>query len=168
MLPRLAALLVLGASTALGCGGSTAPPPSMASPLLDKQIPDFHRPALDGSTIDTASARGRVVVIKFFAQYCEPCKKTLPEVEALHKDRPDVLVLGIDEDELASDAQQMVQRYGLTFPVIHDGSNVLSGRFRVREMPVTFVADKQGTIRWVGGPAQTGDELRRAIDTVSR
>ncbi len=140
----------------------------MASPLLDKQLPDVHRPAVDGSTVDTSSARGRVVVIKFFAQYCEPCKKTLPEVEALHRERPDILVLGVDEDELASAALEMVQRYGLTFPVIHDRSNVLSGRFRVREMPVTFVADKQGTIRWVGGPDQTGDELRRAVDMVAR
>lgn len=165
---RAVALAIVLAVLPTACGGAVRPPQSIASPLLDKQLPEFRRPAMDGTTVDMASARGRVVVVKFFAKYCEPCKRTLPEAEALHKDLPDVLFIGVDEDEHESDVQEMIGLFGLTFPVIHDRSNVLSGRFRVSDMPTTFVADKQGNIRWVGGAGQTGDDLRQAIDAAGR
>lgn len=89
------------------------------------------------------------MVVKFFASYCEPCTRTLPDAERLKKARPDVLVLGINEDEYQQTARDLVSEYGLTFPVIHDTDNVLAGRFRVRDMPVTFVLDREGKVRWV-------------------
>jgi peroxiredoxin len=162
---RLAASFALAALAfaAPACGGVQHMPPSMASPLAGKPLPDFQRPALDGAKVDTAALRGRVVVVKFFAKYCEPCKRTLPAVEALAKDRADVAFIGVAEDERESDVREVIGAYGLTFPVVHDRANVLSGRYRVSEMPVTFVADAKGVIRWIGGPAQSEDELEQAI-----
>jgi hypothetical protein len=61
-------------------------------------------------------------------------------------------------------AASLAQRYGLSFAVVHDEGNVLSGRFRVSTMPTTFVADSTGVVRWVGGEGQTEDDLRRAIE----
>jgi hypothetical protein len=57
-----------------------------------------------------------------------------------------------------------VARFGLSFPVIHDASNVLSGRFRVASLPTTFVADANGVIRWVGDESQTEPQLRQAVE----
>ena len=71
--------------------------------------------------------------------------------------------IGISEDEYASDAQSLVDGFGLSFPVVHDQGNVLAGRFRVSEMPVTFVIDGQGVVQWVGGPGQDEDDLASAI-----
>jgi hypothetical protein len=50
--------------------------------------------------------------------------------------------------------------------VIVDRGNVLAGKFRVRELPVVFVGDRQGKVVWVGGPAQKEDDLRAAIEAV--
>jgi peroxiredoxin len=127
-------------------------------------VPDFARPTLAGDRIDTEQLRGKVVVIKFFAKYCEPCKRTLPAAQKLHQKHPEVVFVGVSEDEYASDAQALVQSYGLTFPVVHDQGNVLAGRFRVSEMPVTFVVDAQGVVQWVGGPAQDEEDLAAAIE----
>jgi hypothetical protein len=88
---------------------------------------------------------------------------TLPEAERIHHDHADVIFLGVDEDEGAEAAQALVARFGLTFPVVHDTSNVLSGRFRVATLPATFVADRSGVVQWVGGEGQTGDDLERAV-----
>ena len=93
-----------------------------------------------------------------------PCKATLPAAERLHEAHPEVLFVGIDEDDTTDTARTVVQRFGLTFPVIHDTDNVLSGRFRVSAMPMTFVADGSGVVRWVGGDGQTEDDLRRAVE----
>lgn len=160
----LAAALVL----CLACSGSAALPPSAPSPLSGKPLPTFSRRTLGGGEVDTKALGGRVVVVKFFADYCAPCKKTLPAAQALAKARPDVTVIGISEDEHASTAADIAQRYSLSFPVIHDSGQVLAGRFRVSEMPATFVAGKDGVVRWIGGESQGEEDLERAVDFVGK
>ena len=159
--PRL--LLVLAFATSMGCGGPSGPPPSTPSPLEGAALPKFQRRTVNTDKVDSAAA-GQVVVVKFFAKYCEPCKKTLPAAERLHRDRPGVLFVGVAEDEYQADVQEMIDLYQLTFPIVHDRGNVLAGRFRVQDLPITFVADKKGTIRWVGGGKTSESDLEAAID----
>jgi len=154
----LATLLLAAACRPAG------PPPSAPSPLAQQSLPDFARPTLTGDRVDTEQLRGKVVVIKFFAKYCEPCKRTLPAAQKLHEKHPEVAFVGVSEDEYSSDAQVLVDTYGLSFPVVHDQGNVLAGRFRVSEMPVTFVVDTAGVVQWIGGPGQDEDDLAAAID----
>lgn len=124
------------------------------------------RPTLAGGRVSTSDSGGRTIVVKFFAKYCEPCKRTLPAVQRLHRARSDVLFIGISEDERMSEAQEIVGLYGLTFPVVHDRSNVLAGKFRVNELPVTFVADRRGIIRYVMGPGHREQTLERVLDSI--
>ena len=125
-------------------------PPTAASALVGKPLPDFSRRTLDGQRVDTVSFRGRTVVIKFFAKYCAPCQKTLPALEALHQRHPDLAIVGVAEDEHQADVEDVVSRYSLTFPVVYDAENVLAGRYRVNALPAAFVADLNGTVRWAG------------------
>jgi cytochrome c biogenesis protein CcmG, thiol:disulfide interchange protein DsbE len=140
-------------------------PASAAHPLLGQPLPPIrHRTTLDGQPLDTDRLAGRPIVVKFFADYCEPCKATLVAAQHIHTTHPNAVFVGVDEDESADVAAAVASHFGLTFPVILDPSNVLSGRFRVRSIPMTFVADTGGTIRWVGGEGQTEDELRAAVE----
>lgn len=154
-----------------GCSASSLPVPapvSAPSPLLGRAAPDFSRPTLAGDRFDTKAARGKVMLVKFFAKYCEPCKRTLPEAEASHRSDSEIVWIGIAEDERESDARELVRKYGLTFPVVHDTANVLSGRYRVSDMPITFVVDARGVVRFVAGARTTADELARAVDAAKR
>ena len=169
-------VLVLCLATVLGGCGAAMPPsyaqnalsPSGPSALDAKAMPDVKRRTLEGGTFDTAEIRGRkVVVVKFFAKYCEPCKRSLPWFQRFASDHPEVAVLGVAEDERESDARDVATMYGLKFPIVHDTGNALSGRFRVSDMPITFVADKKGRIRWVGGPDQTEADLEAAVSASS-
>jgi cytochrome c biogenesis protein CcmG/thiol:disulfide interchange protein DsbE len=161
---RAALLLLL-----VACGGAQASaPPSSESALLGKAAPAFKRDALDGSAVDIAGARGKVVVVKFVAQYCEPCKKTLPAIEKLHARHPDVFVVAVSEDEREADARALVSAFSLSFPVVHDRSNVLAARYRVHELPVTYVLDGQGNVAWVGGPEKSDVDLVSAIESFRR
>jgi thiol-disulfide isomerase/thioredoxin len=153
---------------AVGCSSAVTYPPSASSHLYSKALPEFSRPALDGARVDVLALRGRAVVVKFFAEYCEPCKRTLPAVERLHRDHPTVAFVGVSEDDYATTAREIGQSYGLTFPIVHDVGKALKGRFRVSEMPVTFIADRQGVVRWVGGPGQTEAELAQAIQAAEQ
>lgn len=157
------AACLLAAPLSSGCGKPKTVPPSAQSPLVGQPLPSFSRRTLAGQKIESDATRGQLVVVKFFAEYCAPCKRTLPAAQKLHAKNPDVVFIGISEDEYASQAQGMVDGFGLSFPVVHDKGNVLAGRFRVSEMPVTFVVDAQGVVRWVGGPGQDEDDLEAAV-----
>ena len=156
------ALLLASTLALTACGAAL--PPSAPSALLAQELPDFKRPTLAGGSIDTRASRGQVVVVKFFAKYCEPCKRTLPAAEELHQKHPDVVFIGVAEDERSADVRDVVDAYHLSFPIVHDVSNVLSGRYRVSDMPTTFVADPSGKIVWVGGPENTETGLPMAIE----
>jgi peroxiredoxin len=154
-----AALLVM-----VACGASSAKaPPSAPSPLLSRTTPDFARAALDGSRVETASLRGRVVLIDFFAEHCVPCVKSLPAIEALHRAQPNLAVVGVSEDDDAEGARRMVARHGLTFPVVHDPEHAVAGRYRVLDLPATFVVDAHGVVRWYGA-VEDEEKIRAVVD----
>jgi cytochrome c biogenesis protein CcmG, thiol:disulfide interchange protein DsbE len=153
-------MLVLG-----GCRQPAAGPvpPSSPSRILGETVPAFRRPVLQGGHFDTGDAAGRLLVVDFFADYCRPCQRTLPALETLHREHPELLVVGVSLDEDSRRAQRAIARHGLTFPVVHDPSSVLAGRFRVTELPFAFVVDAHGRIKWVAGPGQQEDALTRAV-----
>lgn len=160
--PLLSAAVFLASACATASG---PPAPSSPSPILGKEAPDFTKRTLDGSRIDTAQLEGKVVVVEFFAQYCEPCRKTLPAVQRLHaRSGGEVQIIGVSIDEYESKAREIVTAYGLTFPVVHDAGGV-RGRFRVTQLPATFVIDPEGVVHWVriGGSGSTEQDLERAI-----
>jgi peroxiredoxin len=163
-IPVLLGALLLPLSTS--CAAPAAPPASSPSPLIDKPLPEFRRTALDGSSVNTKALAGRVVVLELFAEHCVPCVTSLPAAQAAYDARPDAAFVGLSEDDGADGAARMVARHGLTFPVVHDTGKVLAGRLRLTELPATVVADRKGTIRWVGTRSYTTEELTRVIDHV--
>jgi cytochrome c biogenesis protein CcmG/thiol:disulfide interchange protein DsbE len=150
----------------VACGGSAPPaqaPPSSQSSLLGQPAPSFKRDSLDGSKVEVGNAAGKVVVVKFVAKYCKPCLKTLPAIEKLHEEHPEIAIVGVSEDEHESEARELATNMGLTFPVVHDAQQVLAARYRVRDLPVTYVLDGKGNVAWVGGPEKTESDLVAAI-----
>lgn len=167
---RAALALLLGLSFAAFSGCASAPPmlpKGATNALVGSALPDFRGATLTGREFDSAELRGRPAVIKFFAEYCVPCQRTLPEVERLHRARPDVAFVGVSEDDRAATAESIVSKYGLSFPVLHDASKELMQTFRIRELPATFVVDRHGVVRWLAGPEQSERDLDEALRLVA-
>jgi cytochrome c biogenesis protein CcmG, thiol:disulfide interchange protein DsbE len=156
-----AALLFLSVAA---CTGLPAQTPRPWGRLAGHPMPRFEATTIDGTRAGTESAAGKVTVVKFFAKYCVPCKKTLPEAERIASTHADVQVIGIAEDEQPADVAAMVRSYGLTFAVIHDRGGILAGRFGVTQIPATLVADTSGRIVWAGGPEQSVGDLSAAVE----
>jgi peroxiredoxin len=166
-----AAFGVVGAFFLLACGGSAAPVASAKSPLLAASAPELHRPTLtasgpNGPQLSLRELHGRLVVVDFFAEYCQPCMRSLPELEQLHHDRPDLALIGIAEDPELETSVQLVQKLGLDFPIVYDQEHVLAGRYRVDGLPATFVIDRQGMVRWVSDGACERRDLEAVLDSV--
>src|SRR4029450_3503110 len=80
--------------------------------------PVFELDALDGSgPVSLADLRGEAVVINFWASWCAPCKDEAPTLEAAWQKwrNQDVVVLGIDLQDLTSDAQRLVDRHAVSY-----------------------------------------------------
>ena len=138
-------------------------PPSAPTSLLGEPAPEFVRRSLAGAAVDTAKLRGQVVVVEFFAKYCEPCWKHLPKLQRWARQHPDVAVVGLAADEYASDTEAMVRALDVRFPVVHDAGLALTARFRVDKIPSTLVIDRAGTVRWRSFPGDGLGEVDRAV-----
>ena len=155
---------VVTLSLAMGC--SNAPPPkSQPSALLERVMPTFSMTSLNGTDIDTGGFDVPVVV-KFFAADCAACARTLPAVQGLYRQKPDVAVIGVSEDSGAARAREAVAKYKLRFPIVVDADNSIAKSFQVKGTPMAFVADQRGRIRWVGGDDITEESLVAAVEAV--
>jgi peroxiredoxin len=160
----LAALATCAPSCAHPPAALPAPSPSR---LLGTAAPAFSRETVLGQRFDTAAAAGQVLLLDFFSSTCPPCRRTLPALQALHQRqrarRSPLVIVGVSLDEDIGSARALVARYALTFPVVHDSGNVLAGRFRVSEIPASFVIDRRGQVAWAGGGEQPDGALERAV-----
>lgn len=148
---------------------ATAPaelPASSPSRLVGRPAPSFRRPTVQGGHFRTEDTAGQVLVVEFFARYCQPCQQRLPAAEQLRQELPDVRVVGVSLDETPEAALEQVRRYRLGFPVIHDAGLVLAGRFRVSELPYALVVGADGRVLWAGGPGQSHEALLQATRAV--
>jgi cytochrome c biogenesis protein CcmG/thiol:disulfide interchange protein DsbE len=114
-------------------------------------------PAASAPAPDVLAA-GKVTVVHFFASWCVPCAKSMPELDALYKRHGGaaaVFAFGEDDEEPAMRA--FVARLGITYTVRWDGTKAQAGRWHVNTMPSTYVVDKHGAVRFTHGGYTTGD-----------
>jgi thiol-disulfide isomerase/thioredoxin len=133
--------------------------------------PELHRPTLtangaSGPMLSLHELAGRPIVVDFFAEYCQPCMRSLPELEQLHHDRPEIALVGVAEDPDLDTSVRLVQQLGLDFPIVYDQEHVLAGRYRVDGLPATFVIDRAGVVRWVSDGACERRDLEAALDSL--
>jgi cytochrome c biogenesis protein CcmG/thiol:disulfide interchange protein DsbE len=115
------------------------------------QAPDAKRPLamLDGGgTSVLASLRGQVVVLNFWASWCEPCQAEAPLLERTQRrlEGHRGTVLGVAYLDASPDSQSFVRRFHLTYPNLRDSNGDFARSYGTNQLPETFILDRSGDI----------------------
>ena len=137
----LVAVLLLLSGILIGMGTK---PPQVSGPA-----PGFQAETLEGKPVSLSDYKGTVVVLTFWATWCEPCKKEMPEIQAAYEkyNTDGFTVLAINFGEKREGAEAFVKKMGLTFPSLLDRQTNIAERYGVVSLPVTFFIDREGIIR---------------------
>jgi len=156
----------------LGAGMITmAAMPASANDLkIGQPAPPLVLNTLDGKKIATHDLLGSVVIVTFWASYCEPCRDELPllsDYASAHAAQGlKVLGFGLDEPDFLPDVRKVAAN--LSFPVGLLGTAWAGGYGRIWRMPVSFVIDRNGRLVYNGWddpqPAWTKESLQRIVD----
>ncbi|GGA67602.1 hypothetical protein GCM10011507_18940 [Edaphobacter acidisoli] len=115
---------------------------------LEQLAPAFTVKTLDGARFDLDQMQGRVVLIDFWATWCVPCMKELPEIKKIAKDfsgQP-LVILSVSWDEDEQTWQDFVEKNQMTWPQYRDVDHKLGRLFEVEGIPSYYTIDSNGVI----------------------
>ena len=126
---------------------------------------------LTGGEQTLASFKGRVVVLNFWATWCEPCKKEMPDLSAIQNDYAalGVQVIGAAGDDAAESAKvlKFIREFKINFPVWVGAKTEDMERFGVGTvLPATVIIDRDGKIAWREIGIIKPAELRKKLDSL--
>ncbi|MES1040970.1 MULTISPECIES: TlpA disulfide reductase family protein [Peribacillus] len=117
---------------------------------IGAKAPNFSLKTLDGKQVELSDYKGKKVMLNFWATWCPPCKKEMPDMEKYTQQAgDDVVVLAVNIDP-ENDVQAFVEDNGITFTIPLDSQsakNPVNERYKILSIPTTYFIDKEGIIR---------------------
>lgn len=143
------------------------------APLADLKLVDQ-----DGKEHSLSEYRGKTVFLNFWATWCGPCQREIPDIEALYKkygeNTGDLVVLGVanpktdshpnNNDVSVDEVKTFIDEQNMTYPVLMDTDGTMFGGYRIRSFPTTFMIDKDGNIFGYVSGMLTADMMSSIVD----
>lgn len=141
MLARLLVLVLLLS----GCGGDAVKPPANGQPA-----PSFQAASLAGGNVMVpADLAGKVVAIRFWADWCPYCRKEMAELQPvyarLHASGLEILAVNVAQDR--DTVSRFVAPLGIRYPVLLDPEGATARAYGVQALPITLLLDRRGIVR---------------------
>ncbi|MEK7439663.1 MAG: TlpA disulfide reductase family protein [Chloroflexota bacterium] len=157
-----AALLVIGLIALLSWGvvrGANGPRDSGIAP-------DFSLTSFNGQTITLSQLRGQVIVINFWASWCQPCRQEAPYLERTWRKYKDkgVTFIGVNWVDTQKEAIAYLAEFNITYFNGVDVGTRIAQAYRIQGIPETFFVDKTGRLRGVHIGPMAAPQLDNKID----
>lgn len=125
------------------------------------KAPGFSLPRLERTgTLSLKQYRGKVVYVDFWASWCGPCRKSLPELndirKSLRKKGFEVIAVNLDEDK--EEALDFLKQHPVGYPTVRDVSGKTPSEYKVRGMPSSYLVDRKGIVRYVHEGYKSSDK----------
>jgi peroxiredoxin len=116
---------------------------------VDTRKPVFNLDDLDRRVVSLADQRSEIVIVHFFATWCEPCRDELPALNRLvaRTDPAKLRVLTISVAEVDVRVRNFVEKLPVNFPVLLDRDRSVAKSWNVSALPTTFILDRTLTAR---------------------
>jgi thiol-disulfide isomerase/thioredoxin len=152
---RVLALTALFALLNPSCGASAQPKhaaqreqPTIYFVRNPDPAPEFKLPGLDGKPISLADARGKIILLNFWASWCGPCRAEVPDLVDLqtrYKDSLQVIGLIVDDDDMGA-IHHFVKEFGINYPVAVAPAELSVQYGGIPALPTSFILDAQGRV----------------------
>ncbi len=136
---------------------------------VGQRAPDFTAELLDGRTVSLSDFRGHPVLVNFWATWCGPCRKEMPDFQTVYDARSadGFVVLAVNNMERKSDVAQFIGDLGVTYPVALDESGAINFDLygsAIPGYPTSFLLDRNGVIVGYFPRIVSGPELLDALE----
>ena len=127
--------------------------------MLGAQAPEFELPSQGGDGQVSLSANsGKIVIVDFWATWCEPCRESFPAYERMMKQHDDLVVLGVSVDEEPDGIPRFITDTHVHFPTGWNRDQRVSKLYKPPTMPTSYVIDENGIVRHVHAGYHQGDD----------
>lgn len=140
-------------------------PASGGAPKLNQPAPDFKLKDLDGQQVSLSDYRGQVVLLNFWATWCGPCRKEIPDIRTVYGSYKDkgFVVLAVDIGETSTVVSPFVKQFEMGFPVLLDSNMAVARQYEAFSIPTSLFLDRQGIIREIRVGAMSQSVIEQAV-----
>ena len=135
--------------------------------LMKGEAPNFTLKSLKGENIKLSEHRGEVIMLSFWATWCDQCKQGMPVLNDIYlKYRNEgFTLLSINTDKNIEKVTKFLRGEQIAYPILMDDLHEASKKYEVEDMPATYILDRDGQLRYVhnGYPEGYQDEFLKQI-----
>lgn len=142
---------------------------SLVSFSNSAKAPNFNLKDQYGVVHSLENYKGKVIFLNFWATWCPPCKKEMPDVESIYKEygenKKDVIILGVNSEK-ENEVKKFLKDKGYTFPTVIDENSEVMRKYFIQAFPTSFVIDKEGNIYGYVMGGLTKEQIKQVIEEV--
>lgn len=129
---------------------------------------NFTLPDLNGKQVSLSDFQGKIVVLNFWATWCAPCMREMPELEKIQQNyqNRNVQVIGIVVVSNEKEIDRQVEYTGVTYPILIGNKKTIADYGKFTSIPHTFIIDSDGKIQKQFDGSQKYDDFARELDVL--
>lgn len=154
-------VLLLSSSFMLGCAdrnseagesenvNTEVPAEEINTNQSTMKAPDFALQSVDGKKVKLSDYEGKIVVIDFWATWCGPCRRGVPDLVELqnqYKDNLVVIGISLDQEGTLEDVKPFMKEFKINYPVVYGTQQVVMDYGNIQAIPTSFVIDQNGNV----------------------